>query len=252
MRERLFLAGATGAVGQRLVPLLVAAGYEVHGSTRHAAKAAGLHDLGAHAVVLDVYDATALSTALAQLRPTVVVHQLTDLPPQLDPSNMADAIAKNARVRREGTANLVAAAVGAGCRHLVAQSIAWAYAAGDKPFDERQPLDLGAEGSRAVTVGGVSALEAAALGTPDLCGAVLRYGNLYGPGTGSQVPVGASPVHVDAAAFAALLAVQLGAEGIFNIAEPNETVSTAKAEAQLGWYPSFRIDRSNSPGLVTQ
>lgn len=241
MKERVFLAGATGAIGRRLVPLLVGAGYEVHGSTRDAAKAALLRGLGAVPVIVDVYDAPALSNALARSRPAVVMHQLTDLPPGLDPSKMSEAVGKNARVRREGTANLVAAALGAGCERIVAQSIAWVYAPGERPYDESAPLDLGAEGNRAITVGAVAALEAAVLRTPPLRGTVLRYGNLYGPGTGADMPAGASPVHVDAAAHAALLAVTLGIEGIFNIAEPNETVSVRKAQAELGWSSQFRV-----------
>lgn len=240
-KTKLFLAGATGVIGQRLVPLLVDAGYEVHGSTRSAHKAAALQAQGARPWVVDVFDAAALASALAQVGPAIVVHQLTDLPRHLDPAKMAQAVVNNARIRREGTANLVAAAVAAGCEHVVAQSIAWAYAPGETPHTESQPLDLAAEGNRAITVGGVAALEAAVLDTHGIKGAVLRYGQLYGPGTGADAPAGASPLHVDAAAHAALLAVQRGAQGIFNICEPNASVSAQKAQTQLGWSASFRI-----------
>lgn len=239
---KVFLAGATGAIGRRLVPLLVGAGCEVHGSSRSPDKAGLLMKLGARPCIVDVFDRAALHEVLQQVRPDVVVHQLTDLPPKLDPAQMADAIGRNARVRREGTANLVAAALAAGCRRMVAQSIAWAYAEGPLPHRESDPLDLGAQGNRAITVGGVAALESAVLGTPGLVGTVLRYGNLYGPGTGADEPAGAAPLHVDAAAAAALLAVQQNAQGVFNVCEPNATVSAAKVIEQLGWSADFRCE----------
>jgi len=110
MSHRIFLAGASGAIGRRLLPLLRAAGHEVFGTTRDAAKAEGLRQLGAEAVVVDVFDAAALSRAVIAARPQVVIHQLTDLPPGLDPARMADSIPRNARIRSEGTRNLVAAA----------------------------------------------------------------------------------------------------------------------------------------------
>jgi nucleoside-diphosphate-sugar epimerase len=191
--------------------------------------------------VLDVLDAKALSAALAEMRPRIVVHQLTDLPRSLEPSQMKDAIPRNARVRTEGTAHLVAAAVAAGSEHMVAQSIAWAYAPGARPYEEQQPLDLSAEGPRRITVLAVAALEEAVLSSPPLRGAVLRYGNLYGPGTSTDAPIGASPVHVDAAAHAALLAVQQRAQGLYNIVEPNVTVSGRKAQVELGWSHAFRV-----------
>lgn len=240
MKKTLFLAGATGVVGQRLVPMLVEAGYAVHGCTRSDENVARVEAQGARPWVLDVFDADALTATLAELKPAVVVHQLTDLPTNLDPAHMSEAIARNARIRKEGTANLVAAAIACGCSQLVAQSIAWAYAPGQQPYTESHPLDLAAEGSRAATVGGVVALEKSVLGS-GLQAAVLRYGNFYGPGTGTHAPTGGAPVHVDAAAHAALLAVQQCAQGIFNICEPGGSVSADKAAAQLGWSDQFRV-----------
>src|SRR5690349_6750717 len=110
MTGRVFLAGATGAIGKRLTPLLRNAGYHIAGTTRSAGKADLLRHLGAEPVVVDVFDAGALAKAVAAFRPDVIVHQLTDLPPGLDPSRMAEATARNARIRDEGTCNLVAAA----------------------------------------------------------------------------------------------------------------------------------------------
>ncbi|MBZ9670554.1 NAD-dependent epimerase/dehydratase family protein [Mesorhizobium sp. ES1-3] len=240
MAYRIFLAGASGAIGQRLVPQLLAAGHQVTGTTRNADKAARLEALGVEPAVVDVFDAEALMQAMLAARPDIVVHQLTDLPAGLDPSRMAEAVVRNARIRDEGTRNLVAAAAAAGVRRMVAQSIAWAYAPGPEPHAEADPLDGGASGNRGISVGGVIALETAVLDAP-FAGIVLRYGQLYGPGTGANTAAGASPLHVDAAAHAALLALDKGAPGIFNVAEPNGAVSTRKAAEELGWRADFRL-----------
>ncbi len=241
MGSRIFLAGASGAIGKRLTLLLREAGHYVAGTTRSAAKAEDLLALGAEPVVVDVFDAEALSHAVASARPDVVIHQLTDLPKGLDPGLMQEAVFRNARIREEGTQNLVRAAIRSGVRRLVAQSIAWAYAPGPEPHLEGDPLDIGAEGSRAVTIRGVAALENLTLNSPPLAGVVLRYGQLYGPGTGTGTPTGFIPLHVDAAAYAALLAIEKNAAGVFNIAEPNTYIATEKAQAQLGWHANFRL-----------
>jgi nucleoside-diphosphate-sugar epimerase len=238
--RRIFLAGATGAVGLRLTTLLRDAGHFVIGTTRSETKAEALLALGALPVVVDVFNADALSRAVAAARPDVVIHQLTDLPKDLNPAKMKEAVVRNARVREEGTRNLVVAALAAGVRRLVAQSIAWAYAPGTEPHPESDPLDRDAQGDRAITVRGVLALEELTLRSPPLEGIVLRYGQLYGPGTHADVPSVSSPVHVDAAAYAALLAIERGAPGAFNIAQPNSRVATAKAVRELGWSADFR------------
>ena len=241
MSEKIFVAGAAGAIGAALVPLLIDAGHDVYGSTRRADRASALQARGVTPVVVDVFDAAALRAALVRIAPTVVIHQLTDLPPDLDPKRMAEAAHRNARVRTEGTHNLVAAALAAGARRLIAQSIAWAYAPGAVPHTEEQLLDLGAEGTRRVSVGGVAALEHSVLGAVGLTGTVLRYGQLYGPGTANAEPKGASPVHVEAAAWAAVLAMQHARGGIFNIAEDSPEVSSEKARRELGWRASLRL-----------
>ncbi len=239
--SKIFLAGAGGAIGSSLGPLLVAAGCEVFGTTRSAAKAGELEAAGLKPIVVDVFDGPALALVMATVAPEIVIHQLTDLPKGLEPSLMAAATERNARIRREGTANIVAAARAAGARRLIAQSIAWAYAPGREPHVESDPLDHDAEGARGISVAGVAALERLTLGSPPLDGVVLRYGQLYGPGTGSDRPNGSAPLHVDAAAQAALLAISRARPGIYNIAEQSDFVSSARARAELGWRDDFRI-----------
>jgi nucleoside-diphosphate-sugar epimerase len=235
-----FLAGSSGAIGRRLTPLLHSAGHYVCGSTRSKANADALRALGADPVVVDVFDATELSRVVAKVRPDVVIHQLTDLPKDLDPRQMGAAIVRTARIRSEGTRNLVGAAIAAGARRLVAQSIAWAYAPGAEPHAETDPLDAGAEGERGIDVQGVIALEDLTLKSPPIAGVVLLRPALW-PGTASDRPSNSAPIHVDAAASAALLAIDHGDPGIYNIAQSNRHVATEKARAELGWTPDFRL-----------
>lgn len=242
MSKRIFVAGASGVIGRRLIPQLLAAGHQVTGMTRSAHAASEIERQGATAFVVDVFDRARLIEAVGMARPEVVIHQLTDLALLArDPRNAAAAITRNALIRKEGTRNLVAAALAVGTRRMIAQSIAWAYAPGTLPHDEDDPLDRDAPAPRATTIEGVIALEDAVLRTPGVDGTILRYGQLYGPGTATMHPAGASPVHVDAAAHAALLALERDATGIFNIAEPNDTVATTRAKARLGWDPGFRM-----------
>lgn len=196
-----------------------------------------LRQLGARPVVVDVFDRDGLAAALGDARPDAVIHQLTDLG--------AGDTAANARLRAEGTCNLVDAARDAGVRRLVAQSIAWAYAPGEGPAREGEPLDVGAPPPRRTTVEGVVALERA-VAAMDV-GVVLRYGVLYGPGTwyapgGSvaerarrgELPADAgvtSFVHVADAARAALLALDWPA-GSVNV------VDDEPAPASV-WLPAY-------------
>ncbi|MBR8656729.1 NAD-dependent epimerase/dehydratase family protein, partial [Achromobacter sp. Marseille-Q0513] len=175
MQDRIFLAGATGAIGTALIPLLRAAGYEVHGATRSADRCASLEAAGATPVVVDVFDAAALQATLAHIRPRHVMHQLTDLSLLGDPARAGEAARRNARIRDEGTRNLVAAALAAGSETLVAQSIDWIYAPqAVRPCDEEQALDLDAQGDRRVSVMGVVSLERQVLDAPGITGTVLR------------------------------------------------------------------------------
>ena len=241
MSLRILVAGAAGAVGRRLTPLLLRAGHHVAGTTRSPIRAEALRAEGVKPLVVDVFDAAALAEAILSVRPEVVIHQLTDLPAGLDPARMAEALVANARIREIGTRHLVAAAQAAGSRRLIAQSIAWVYAPGPPPLTEAAPLDLGRDGAGAVSIRGVAALEEAVLNAAPMDGVVLRYGRFYGPGTGVDTPPAALPLHVDAAAYAAFLAVERGAPGIYNAVEPNDEVSTAKAVGDLGWNSAFRL-----------
>jgi uncharacterized protein YbjT (DUF2867 family) len=173
---RVFVAGATGVIGIRLVPLLVAAGHRVAAMTRTPAKAERLAALGAEPVVCDVFDAARLRQAVGAFGADAVVHELTDLPD--DERELPRYVSANARIRREGTRNLLDAAREAGVDRFLAQSVAWT---------------LPVEGALAVRE-----LEEAVLGAG---GVVLRYGRLYGPGTYYEDDPPAPPrVHVDEAA----------------------------------------------------
>jgi len=241
---KIFLAGATGAVGKRLVPLLLESGFQVMGTTRMRSRAEGLHAAGVEPVLVDVFDRTSLIQALVAAHPDVVMQQLTDLPPGLDPNQMVEGTRRNARIRSEGTKNLVGAALEAGVSRFIAQSIAWMYAAGPEPHAEGDPLDVDAQGTRATTVMGVATLERLVLASPPIDGIVLRYGHLYGPGTGTDAPGEPPSLHVDAAAAAALLAIEKGRKGIYNIAEPNSYILTEKARAELGFEAAYRLGRA--------
>jgi nucleoside-diphosphate-sugar epimerase len=239
---RVFVAGASGVIGRRLVPLLVAAGHEVTGTTRSPEKLRELEELGATPVVVDAFDAPALAAAVRAAQSQVVIHQLTDLPDSSNPVGIVASLGRNTRIRIEGTRNLIAAALAAGAKRLIAQSLAFIYADGPEPHAETDPLasDRGVL-PQAVTARGVRALEEMATGTPGLPGLVLRYGRLYGPGTWTETPPPGAPLHVDAAAHAARLAVERGAPGIYNIAENDGGVTIEKARRELAFDPNFRM-----------
>lgn len=210
---KLFVAGASGAVGRLLVPELVRAGHEVVGMTRSEANAAVIRAMGASAVIADAFDREAVREAVLAARPDVVIHQLTSLGER----NFAD----NSRIRIEGTRHLVDASREAGVRRMIAQSISWAYEPGEGLATEDMPLDLVAPEPRQKTVQGVAALERAVSEMPEPV--ILRYGLIYGPGTwyerggwmAEQVRAGKVPategvtsfLHVEDAARAALLAL---------------------------------------------
>ena len=239
MAARIFIAGATGAIGRHLVPLAVHAGHRVFGSTRMTERARELEENGVEPVVFDVFDAQAVDAAFSHVRPDTLVHLLTDLPKDLNPDAMIEGRVRNARMWAEGTRNLIKAANDAGTRRVVAQSLAWLYAPG--PQVHREEDVLGAtDPDTEIVLRGVRALESAVLSTPPIAGVVLRFGLLYGPGTSNKEPTGTCPLHVEDAARAALLAVTNGRPGIYNIADENTLVSTAKARLHLRWKPGAR------------
>jgi nucleoside-diphosphate-sugar epimerase len=235
---KVFLAGASGAIGRRLTPLLREAGHDVAGMTRTAETARVFEAAGVSPFVVDVFDAAALERALVRARPEVVIHQLTDLPRVLDEAQLAASYSRNARIRIDGTRNLVAAAKAAGARRFIVQSVAFAYAPGKEPHVETDPLNL-VEGPRVVTVRAAADMEQQVLAS-GMEAIVLRYGLFYGPGTWSDGPVRKPSLHVDAAAQAALLAVTCGETGIYNIADDDGTVSIDKARREFGFDPGFR------------
>ncbi|MEV5833273.1 NAD(P)H-binding protein [Nocardia sp. NPDC052112] len=192
---RIYLAGATGVIGTRLLPLLIEAGHEVAAMTRSANKADQVRSAGAEPVVCDVYDLDALTAAVVACQPDLVMHQLTDLPD--DAALLPELAGANARIRSEGTRNLIAAAQAAGAKRFLAQSIAW-----DPPA-----------GRGAV----IREHEAAVL---DIGGVVVKYGQFYGPGTyyESELP-GHPRVHVDDAAARTVSLVDTPS-GVVVIADP--------------------------------
>jgi nucleoside-diphosphate-sugar epimerase len=259
---KVFVAGASGALGRPAVRQLVAAGHEVTGMTRREERAEGIRAAGAEAVVCDVFDADRLGEALAAAAPEAVVHLLTALPQRFNPrSNYLEA---TNRVRSEGTRNLVAAARAAGARRLVAESVAFFYApVGDRVKDEEAPLFEDAPGNFAGGMKAILELERQVRETEGIEGVVLRFGWLYGPGTyfergGSQADevakrrlpiVGAgtgvfSFVHVEDAAAAVLAALGHGAPGAYNVVDdepaPQREWLPVYAEA-LGAKPPRRV-----------
>ena len=236
---RVFVAGATGAIGRPLVARLVADGHAVVGTTRDQGKARALREQGAEAVVLDALDRPALRAAVLDAEPEVVVHQLTALPAEADPKAMEAALAMTNRLRRETVPALVAAGAEVGARRALVQSIAFVTAPNGRPVhDEDAPLWLGAPPSMRDNMATVRDLEAATTEAGGIEGVVLRYGFYYGPGTWYE-PAGTmgtmlrkrrypvigggagrqSFVHVDDAVDATVRALDHGAPGIYNICD---------------------------------
>jgi nucleoside-diphosphate-sugar epimerase len=248
---KVFVAGASGAIGRPLVPKLVEAGHEVTGMTRSEERAERLREAGAAALVADVFDEERVRSGMAEAAPDVVVHQLTALPDRLNFRDKSLYDATN-RVRGEGTRILLDAARAAGARRMVAQSIAFIYAPeGDGVKDEDAPLLEDAPGAFADGTRTVIEMEQAVVGAGWLEGLVLRYGFFYGPGTyyaadGSsaedvrkrrQPIVGKgtgifSFIHIDDAADATVVAAERGAPGVYNIVDDEP--------ARIGdWLPVY-------------
>ena len=237
---RIFVAGATGAIGRRLVPLLVANGHSVIGTTRTPGKADALRAAGASPVVLDALDRDAVGEALKRAEPEVVVHQATALAGFTDLRRFDEGFAATNRLRTEGTDNLVAGMRELQVRRLVAQSYAgWPHARTGGPVKtEDDPLDDDPPEAVRRTLEAILYLERAVLQTDGVEGTALRYGGFYGSGTslgegGFQLEgvrrrrfpiVGGgtgvtSFIHIDDAATATLAAIESGKPGLFNIVD---------------------------------
>jgi nucleoside-diphosphate-sugar epimerase len=237
---KVFVAGATGAIGRQLVPRLVAAGHEVHGMTRRASKGAMLHDMGAMPVVADALDRDQLAEAMTSVRPDVVVHELTAIG-ELDMRHFDRDFAATNRLRTEGTDNLLAAAHTVGVRRFVAQGVAayGAYARVGGPVkSEEDRLEESPPAGMRSTLAAIRHLEDAVLGATWTEGIVLRYGVLYGPGTSLSlgeeqfelvrkhkfplVGNGAgvwSFIHIADAADATVAAIEHGHRGAYNVVD---------------------------------
>lgn len=236
---RVFLAGATGAIGRQLVPRLVAAGHEVHGMTRSASKRALLGKLGAVPVVADALDAEQVAEAIAKARPEAIIHQLTAID-AVDVRHFERSFAQTSRLRTEGTDHLLSAGQAVGVGRFLAQSNgAVGYArSGGALKSEEDPLDPAPARAMRQTVAALVHLEQAVLGATWTEGIVLRYGAFYGPGTslapGSReyqlirarrfplVGNGAavwSFIHVADAAEATVAALEHGRRGVYNIVD---------------------------------
>jgi nucleoside-diphosphate-sugar epimerase len=264
---RVFLAGATGAIGKQLVPRLVAAGHEVHGMTRSESKKAMLDELGAVPVVADALDPDQVADAVGRAKPEVIVHQLTAIG-SVDPRHLDRDFALTSRLRTEGTDHLLSAGHAVGVQRFVAQSNGayFSYArAGGPVKSEEDPLDPTPPREARGVLAALRHLEQAVLSAGWTEGILLRYGALYGPGT-SMAPgeeqfelvrrrkfplVGDgggvwSFIHVADAAEATVAAVEHGSRGIYNVVDddPAPVAEWLPALAQkLGAKKPMRVPR---------
>lgn len=264
---RVFVAGATGAIGKQLVPRLVAAGHEVHGVTRSESKQATLYELGAVPVVADALDPDQVADAVGRSRPDVIVHELTAIPATLDLRHFDHDFALTNRLRTEGTDHLLSAGQAVGVQRFVAQSYgAWPYARTGGPVkSEEDPLDPAPAREMRESFAAIRHLEQAVLGAEWTEGIVLRYGAFYGPDT-SMAPgseqlelvrrrrfplVGDgggvwSFIHVADAADATVAAVARGDRGVYNVVDddPAPVAEWLPALAQeLGAKKPIRVPR---------
>jgi 2-alkyl-3-oxoalkanoate reductase len=262
---KIFVAGATGVIGVRLVPQLVRRGHEVAGTTRTPAKLERLRALGAEPILLDALGEAAVKDAVAAAAPEVVVHQLTAIPDAVNPRRLDRDFLETNKLRTDGTDYLLQAARAAGARRFVAQSFAaWVYARTGGPIKtEDDPIETDPPASVRQTLAGILHVEHAVAGASDLEGIALRYGGFYGPGT--SIGEGASMldmirkrrlpivgrgggiwsfIHVNDAASATVAAIERGAPGIYNVTDdapaPVATWLPALAEA-VGARAPWRI-----------
>ena len=263
---RVFVAGATGAIGRQLVPGLVAAGHEVYGMTRSESKQAMLAGLGAVPVVADAFDADQVAEAVGRARPEVVVHQLTAIG-AVDLRHFDRDFALTNRLRTEGTDHLLSAGRAVGVRRFVAQSAVYGFYArtGGLVKSEEDPVDSSPPREMREAAAAVRHLEEAVLGAQWTVGIVLRYGAFYGPGT-SMAPgevqselvrkrkfplVGDgggvwSFIHIADAAEATVAAVEHGGRGVYNVVDDDPAPVSQWLPAlarELGAKKPMRVPR---------
>ncbi len=236
---KVFVAGATGALGRQLVPMLVAKGHEVVGMTRTESKRGMLAAMGAQPVVGDALDPEAVGRLVSGAQPEVIVHQLTAIPASLSRRFDRDFALTN-RLRTEGTDHLLSAGRAAGVRRFVAQSFNFFERSGGAIKSEEDPLDPDPPAVVCTTVAAIKHLEHAIMSADWVEGVVLRYGAFYGPGTSFAVKppgdfvelirkrrlpiVGGgggvwSFIHIEDAAGATLNAVEGGTTGIYQVTD---------------------------------
>jgi nucleoside-diphosphate-sugar epimerase len=264
---RIFAAGATGALGQQLVPQLLAAGHQVTGMTRTESKAAMLREMGAEPVVAHALDTDAVGAAVAEAAPSVVINQLTAISDDPDWRNPDREFAETNRLRTEGTDILLSAAVASGARRYIGQSFAgWPFARqGPLVKGEDAPLTEDPPKGMVEMLAAIRHLESAVTGATELEGVVLRYGGFYGPGTSiatdpetpmieairkRKMPIVGkgsgvwSFVHIADAASATVAAVERGAPGIYAVVDDEPALVSewlpALAEA-IGAKRPFRV-----------
>jgi nucleoside-diphosphate-sugar epimerase len=263
---RVFLAGASGAIGKQLVPRLVAAGHEVHGMTRSESKRPVLEELGAVPVVADALDADQVAEAVARARPEVIVHELTAIPESIDMRHVEREFELTNRLRTEGTDHLLSAGQAVGVKRFVAQSNVAGYAtSGTAVKCEEDPFANDPDSPAPANVAAIRHLEEAVLGASWTEGIALRYGWFYGPGTsmgpGTEIyemigkrkfPLvgdgGAvwSFIHIADAAEATVAAIEHGSRGVYNVVddEPAKVADWLPALAeQLGAKQPRRVPR---------
>jgi len=280
---RVFVAGATGVVGRRLLPRLLEAGHQVTGMTRSAERTVWLKQLGVEPCVCDALSAEALRDAVREARPDVVVHQLTSLPKAIEPRKIGEQLAANDILRTRGTQNLMRAATLAGVGRVVAQSIAFAYEPVGGPIKtEEDPLWVDAPQPYHRTIHAVAELEREVSSIKDIEGIVLRYGYFYGPGSafapdgsiaelvrGRSFPIAGagngiySFIHVDDAAAATVAGLQNLRPGVYNVVDDEPAplrdwlpeyakalhapeprkIPTLLARLAVGWYGVYLMTR---------
>jgi 2-alkyl-3-oxoalkanoate reductase len=258
---RVFVAGASGAIGKLLVPALVAAGHEVTGSTRKPASTGALSAAGATPVVLDGLDAAAVGEAVAKAEPDVIVHQMTAIPATSALRNFDQIFAATNELRTKGLDHLMAAAAATGTRRVIAQSYTgWPNIRTGGPVKtEEDPLDPDPPARQRASMAAIRYLERTVLGADGVTGLALRYGMLYGPGTANEIAtmiqkrqfplVGGgegvfSFLHTKDAALATVAAVERGPAGLYNIVD-DEPAPVAEwlpvVAAAIGAKPPLRV-----------
>jgi len=258
---RVFVAGASGAIGRLLVPALVAAGHEVTGSTRKRANIKALSEAGATPVVLDGLDAAAVGEAVATAEPDVIVHQMTAIPTAAGFRNFDKIFATTNELRTKGLDHLMAAALASDTKRVIAQSYTgWPNIRTGGPVKtEDDPLDPNPPANQRVSLAAIRHVEQTVQAAPGVTGLALRYGMLYGPGTADEIAAmirkrrfplvgdGAgvwSFLHVEDAALATVAAVERGPAGVYNIVD-DEPAPVSQwlpvVAAAIGAKPPMRV-----------